>query len=234
MGTDITKLQLGEPIRREPQIQEAELRRRAFPIRSLGTREDLHGSVFGAQCEVMRNVGVPRKLGETHLFNGTSNGAVCCDQLPIIESKIMNTKLLFLAATALCVMIFAAGQPLGASEMPWVVVSKDKLGFVLEPSGKVFKPIGFNYDHDNSGRLLEDYWETEWPTVVAHFSQMKKMGANVVRVHLQLAKFMDGPDNPNANALVHLAKLISLAEQDRIYLDLTGLGCYHKKDVPVW
>ena len=89
----------------------------------------------------------------------------------------MNMKLLFLAATALRVMIFAAGQSLGASEMPWVVVSKSKQGFVLEQSGKVFNPVGFNYDHDNSGRLLEDYWETEWPTVKAHFSQMKKMGA---------------------------------------------------------
>ncbi len=146
----------------------------------------------------------------------------------------MNTKLLFLAATALRVMIFSAGQPLGASEMPWVVVSKSKQGFVLEQSGKVFSPVGFNYDHDNSGRLLEDYWETEWTTVEAHFAQMKKMGANVVRIHLQLGKFMDGPHKPNAKALVHLAKLISLAEQERIYLDLTGLGCYHKKDVPVW
>jgi hypothetical protein len=25
-----------------------------------------------------------------------------------------------------------------------------------------------------------------------------------------------------------------LAETVRLYLDLTGLGCYHKKDVPAW
>ena len=35
-------------------------------------------------------------------------------------------------------------------------------------------------------------------------------------------------------ALARLAKLLSLAEARGLYLDLTGLGCYHKKDVPAW
>jgi hypothetical protein len=121
-----------------------------------------------------------------------------------------------------------------ADEMPWVQVSKDQKGFVLESSGRPFVPWGFNYDHDDQGRLVEDYWEDEWPTVEAHFGQMKKLGANVVRVHLQLGKFMDGPDKPNGKALDRLCKLLELAERLRLYLDLTGLGCYHKKDVPAW
>ncbi len=75
------------------------------------------------------------------------------------------------------------------SDMPWVAVSKK--GFILDPSGKPFVPWGFNYDHDADGRLIEDYWDEEWPTVEAHFGQMKKLGANVVRVHLQLGKFME-------------------------------------------
>jgi hypothetical protein len=118
--------------------------------------------------------------------------------------------------------------------MPWVAVAKNNMGFVLDPSGRPFVPWGFNYDHDAKGRLIEDYWEGEWPTVEAHFSQMKKLGANVVRVHLQLGKFMDGPEKANAKALDRLGKLLGLAERQRLYLDLTGLGCYHKKDVPAW
>src|SRR5207248_10322935 len=57
------------------------------------------------------------------------------------------------------------GQP---GEMPWVQVSKDKKGFVLDPPGRPFVPWGFNYDHDEKGRLIEDYWKDEWPTVEAH------------------------------------------------------------------
>jgi hypothetical protein len=134
-----------------------------------------------------------------------------------------------------CVLCYTSlSSYVQASEMAWVQVSKDKKSFVLEPFGKKFTPWGFNYDHNEKGQLIEDYWEAEWPTVEAHFAQMKKLGANVVRVHLQLGKFMDGPDKPNGKALDRLGKLLELAERLRLYLDLTGLGCYHKKDVPAW
>jgi hypothetical protein len=121
-----------------------------------------------------------------------------------------------------------------ADDMPFVTVSKDKKGFVLDPCGRRFVPWGFNYDHDDKGRLIEDYWDDEWPAVEAHFGQMKKLGANVVRVHLQLGQFLDGPDTPNGKALDRLGKLLGLAEKERLYLDVTGLGCYQKKDVPAW
>jgi hypothetical protein len=118
-------------------------------------------------------------------------------------------------------------------DLPRVVVSMDKKGFRLD-TGKPFVPWGFNYDHDEQGRLIEDYWEKEWEKVEADFAQMKKFGANVVRVHLQLGKFMSAADKPDANALDRLGKLVKLAETNRLYLNLTGLGCYHKKDVPAW
>jgi predicted methyltransferase len=118
--------------------------------------------------------------------------------------------------------------------MPWIVVSQDKKGFVLTPSGKPFAPCGLNYDHDEKGRLIEDYWDNEWSMVEKHFKQMKMLGANVVRIHLQLGKFMDGPDKANEKNLDRLAKMLQLAEKERLYLDITGLGCYHKNDVPAW
>lgn len=60
------------------------------------------------------------------------------------------------------------------------------------------------------------------------------LGANCVRIHLQLGKFMDAPNRPNAAALDRLAKLVKLAEQTGLYLDVTGLACYHKKNIPAW
>ncbi len=141
---------------------------------------------------------------------------------------------LIAAVLGLCLSPVIPATAQEKSEMAWLAVSKDKKGFVLHPSGKPFIPWGFNYDHDADGRLIEDYWDDEWPTVEAHFGQMKKLGANVVRVHLQLGKFMDGPDKANEKALARLGKLLALAEKERLYLDLTGLGCYHKKDVPAW
>jgi hypothetical protein len=134
--------------------------------------------------------------------------------------------------TLLC--LSAAIAPAQSNDMPWVKVAKDNKSFILEPSSKPFTPWGFNYDHDVDGRLLEDYWEKDWDKVAAHFGQMKKLGANVVRIHLQVGKFMTAADRPNEMALDRLTKLVALAEKERLYLDVTGLGCYHKADVPAW
>jgi hypothetical protein len=45
---------------------------------------------------------------------------------------------------------------------------------------------------------------------------------------------METADRPNAANLARLAELVRLAEQTGLYLDITGLGCYHKRDVPHW
>jgi hypothetical protein len=111
---------------------------------------------------------------------------------------------------------------------------KDRSGFIRAGSGNKFIVWGFNYDHDDSGRLIEDYWCKEWPTVVEDFKEMKALGANTVRIHLQTAKFMQTPTEPNHVSLEQLARLVELVEQTGLYLDITGLGCYHKKDVPEW
>ncbi len=101
-------------------------------------------------------------------------------------------------------------------------------------TGKKFVAWGVNYDHDASGRLIEDYWENEWTTVEQDFREMKELGVNVVRIHLQVSKFMNTPHNGNETSLKQLARLVKLAERTGMYLDITGLGCYHKKDVPAW
>ena len=138
-------------------------------------------------------------------------------------TRLPSRTRLFLTATVLACF----GGPVFAADLPWVVVAKDHNGFVLEKQDKSFTPWGFNYDHDQNGRLIEDYWETEWNKVERDFRSMKKLGANVVRIHLQLGKFMEGAEKPNTTALEQLRTLVTLAEDVGPYLDLTGLGCYH-------
>lgn len=121
-----------------------------------------------------------------------------------------------------------------AAPLEAIRVSPDKKGFVQHPSGKAFVPWGFNYDHDRDGRLLEDYWDKEWETVEQDFAEMKELGANIVRIHIQFGKFMQDAKTPNEASHKQLAKLLALAEKTQLYIDLTGLGCYHKADVPEW
>ena len=125
-----------------------------------------------------------------------------------------------------------APRPPSAHALEKIKVTGQK--FVGSVSGKEFTPIGFNYDRDYKSRLLEDYWATEWQTVTEDFKEMKALGANIVRIHLQLSKFMETANKPNEESLKRLAKLVSLAEETGLYLDVTGLACYRKADVPAW
>lgn len=120
------------------------------------------------------------------------------------------------------------------SPLPLIAVSNDKVRFVETASQKPFVPWGVNYDHDEKGRLIEDYWHDEWAKVEADFQEIKALGANVVRVHPQFGKFMDTAEKPNEKNLDQLSKLLEIAEKNELYLNLTGLGCYHKADVPAW
>lgn len=145
---------------------------------------------------------------------------------------IWNTALLLCLVFAPFARLAAAEKKAGKLER--IRISADGKDFVRGKTAERFLVWGVNYDHDRDSRLLEDYWTTEWPTVVEDFQEIKALGANTVRIHLQLAKFMRTPTEPDKAALKQLDKLLKLAEDTGLYLDLTGLGCYHLKDVPTW
>ena len=128
----------------------------------------------------------------------------------------------------------AGARPVNRTVLAPIRLSRDGTRFIEAGSNRPFVAWGFNYDHDRAGRLLEDYWDKEWPVVVEDFKEMKSYGANVVRIHLQTARFMSTAKRPNRAALRQLARLVTLAEETGLYLDITGLGCYHRQDVPAW
>jgi hypothetical protein len=116
--------------------------------------------------------------------------------------------------------------------MERVVLSPGGKTFMFSQSKKEFTPWGVNYGND--GRLMEDFWCQEWQTLADDFREIKEMGGNVVRVHLQFGRFMQSHDRPNVAALAQLRRLLALAEQTRLYLDITGLACYRTNDTPKW
>lgn len=129
------------------------------------------------------------------------------------------------------VPLFASCSHFKAAAKPERIrVAPDQRGFVLKDDR--FIPWGVNYG--NNGRLMEDFWSEEWATLADDFREIRALGGNVVRVHLQFGKFMHGPKEPNRSALKHLRRLLRLAEETRLYLDITGLACYRPADVPAW
>jgi hypothetical protein len=121
-----------------------------------------------------------------------------------------------------------------SDHLNWIGVSSDKGHFVRRGSNEHFIPWGVNYDHDRHGRLLEEYWLEEWEDVEEDFSEIRQLGANCVRIHLQVGAFMAAPDRADSEAVQQLKKLLTLAEEKCLYLNITGLGCYHRSSIPEW
>jgi len=153
-----------------------------------------------------------------------SNCGVCCAWRAAIGLAVLAAALLLGSAWSV------AAEP----RLERVRVSDDGTHFVRGKSAERFVVWGVNYDHDGPGRLLDEYWQDDWSRVVEDFREIKALGANCVRIHLQVGKFLDAADKPNAAAIEQLKKLVKLAEQTGLYLDVTGLACYHKKNIPAW
>ncbi len=108
--------------------------------------------------------------------------------------------------------------------MQSVRISDDGRHFVLAESGKAFVPWGFNYLGE-FGKLMEDSWDKDWPRIERDFREMRKLGGNVVRVHLQFGTYIKGPDEFDQTQLDRLRKLLDLGRELGLYLDITGLSC---------
>lgn len=130
--------------------------------------------------------------------------------------------------------LHAQEQPASsASVMERVRLSEDGTEFVMAESGTTFVPWGFNFVGE-FGRIVEEYWEDDWPSVEEDFRRMRELGANVVRLHLQVGTYMKTAGKVDRAALDLLRRTLDLGQQCGLYLDLTGLGCYHLDAVPPW
>ncbi|RVU02404.1 hypothetical protein EOD41_00230 [Mucilaginibacter limnophilus] len=107
-------------------------------------------------------------------------------------------------------------------------------GFADE-DGKPFIPWGMNYTNPDQIPLMDDVWfdNAKWEIIKQDFREMKLMGFNVVRIHLQFHHFMTYHNQPNIQALTRLRELVKFCESIGIYLDITGLCSYFKQD-PDW
>ena len=126
-----------------------------------------------------------------------------------------------------------AGKESSQSPLPKVGIAEDGTRFVLSGSGETFVPWGFNYLGE-FGHLIEDSWETDWTRVDRDFREMRKLGANVARIHLQFGTYMKGPDEVDQEELDRLKKMLDLGQEIGLYLDLTGLNCFRLDQIPPW
>lgn len=122
--------------------------------------------------------------------------------------------------------------PTDVEPLPSISIDGNKF---IDADGKEIILWGFNYDRSTKS-LMEDHWGENdfWDNFRDDFYEMKALGANVVRLHLQYNKYMNSPTEPNAAAFNNLRMMVEIAEESGLYLDITGLGAYRKSDSPKW
>ena len=130
-------------------------------------------------------------------------------------------------------LILVTGCSLTRSIDP-IAISPGSQAFIHANSKQPFKPLGFNYDRNWKMELIEEYWHSRWDEVASDFAEMKALGANIVRVHLQFHQFVESPSRVNEANLARLRGLLKLAEKNALYLDITGLASYRKAREPAW
>lgn len=127
------------------------------------------------------------------------------------------------------VLGFVAGAAF-APGMEFVKTAPDNDGFVLHPSGDRYIPWGHNYASvDIMERLANDPARVEW-----EFAEMRSAGTTVVRIHPEMTRILVGPAQADQRALAQLRKILRIAENSGIHLQVTGLACYKIKDRMAW
>ena len=130
-------------------------------------------------------------------------------------------RLAVLVCTGAACLCLTLGAPAAASPLPEV----HRQGSDLAAAGERFRAWGFNYGLRHRYPILRYFdrpTEQRLRRVVADMREARLLGANTLRVYLEIKAFMRGPNQPRRRALAALSALLDKAEQLRIYIDLTG------------
>jgi len=128
----------------------------------------------------------------------------------------------------------AATPPAGTSSaMPRITVRAGRLYAGSVP----FRAWGFNWgtgDHMPTLTYLDNPTAENYQTVAAELQTAKNMGADSMRVYVELSQVMSGPTTVRQSTLTALQNLLSLAASDGIYLDITGDLVWRVNLSPAW
>jgi Cellulase (glycosyl hydrolase family 5) len=131
------------------------------------------------------------------------------------------------AAAAVAYLIIR-GTSSGTSSPPLEPLGVDAAGtgFAGVSSSRPFSAWGFNWGGPGAYRDLD--------AVRDGFSQMRSLGANTVRIHLQFGDLMESPSRARPAELDHIAAIVRIAEEERVYLDISGNEVWLPAFAPPW
>ncbi len=150
-------------------------------------------------------------------------------------ARLRTIGLLRRAAPALAAIAAIAAFPSAAAAgtMPRIVVRGDRLYAGARP----WRAWGLNWgmgDHEPVVAYFDDPTSANLAVLRTELRTARRMGANSMRIYLQLSQVMATPTRPRERTLDALRRLLGLAQTDRIYLDITGDLVWRPDLVPRW
>ncbi len=127
-----------------------------------------------------------------------------------------------------------------ASPAPSAMPRVQAQGSRLTAAGKPFFAFGFNYGGAAHPRALYSLSDSDHSRVhdyLAGMERARRMGANTLRIYLQLFDFVKrsgGRIEPRPRALANLRRVLSAASELGLYLDITGNLVWLPGAAPDW
>lgn len=153
-----------------------------------------------------------------------------------VSRGLSNTaRLARLLTCVLLVPTAVAGVSSAASltAMPRITVH----GRQLYAGNRSWRAWGMNWgvgDHAPVNAYFNDPSAANLAVLRAELRTAKGIGANSMRIYLQLGQFMASPTRPRQSRLIALERLLAVAEHARIYLDVTGDLVWQPSSAPAW
>jgi len=110
--------------------------------------------------------------------------------------------------------------------------SGNKTGNIQKDDNSQFVAWGHNYFRPR-GQLLEDLWSDSFAYIETDM-QSTQPNSNIIRICLQINKFMNNVSTPNSSQFDKLVQFLNLAAQYDFYVIITGANTWKISDQPIW
>jgi hypothetical protein len=132
---------------------------------------------------------------------------------------------------ALLLVLLANGRIAGAERLPPRIVVHQRQ-FIEKESGRHFVPFGVSYYRPGTGWAPQLWKNFDAEATRRDFAQLKKQGANVVRVFISFGSFYTEPGRLNPEGLAKFDTLLDLADEAGLYVHPTGPDAWEGR--PAW
>ena len=132
------------------------------------------------------------------------------------------------------VLLSAASHPDEApagKHPPRVRVDRTRHGFV-DAAGQPFVPFGVSYYRPGTGWAPQLWKQFDAEATRRDFAQLRKLGANVVRVFVSFGSFFNEPHKLDPDGLAKFDRLLDLADDAGLYVHPTGPDAW--EGMPAW